>query len=96
MASAPNEVWSWDITKLPTHEKSVYLSFYVVLDLYSRYLDQAYTQHPERFSQGSPVVKLPPKEVWINPVLRDEDPEFIEVNIPTLTKTKGALARAAS
>lgn len=35
-ARAPNEVWTWDITKLPTVHRGVYLSLYVVLDLFSR------------------------------------------------------------
>jgi putative transposase len=29
-------------------------------------LDQAYRKNPERFVKGTPVVNLPPKEVWIN------------------------------
>lgn len=37
LASAPNEVWSWDISKIPTCESGVFLNLYVVLDLYSRY-----------------------------------------------------------
>jgi putative transposase len=35
-AVAPNDVWTWDITKLPTHRRGVYLSLYVILDLFSR------------------------------------------------------------
>ena len=37
-ASRPNSVWTWDITKLPTHVRGVFLNLYVVLDLYSRYV----------------------------------------------------------
>ncbi len=37
LARAPNEVWTWDITKLATVQRGEYLSLYVVLDLYSRY-----------------------------------------------------------
>jgi putative transposase len=37
-ASAPNTVWTWDITKLPTFTTGVYLNLYVILDLYSRYV----------------------------------------------------------
>ncbi|MBK1728809.1 DDE-type integrase/transposase/recombinase [Halorhodospira halophila] len=33
----PNEGWSWDISKLPTVRKGVYLNLYEVLDLFSRY-----------------------------------------------------------
>lgn len=38
IASAPNQVWTWDISKLATHERGVFLNLYVVLDLYSRYV----------------------------------------------------------
>jgi len=37
-ARAPNEVWTWDISKLATVVRGVYLSLYVVLDLYSRFV----------------------------------------------------------
>lgn len=37
-ARAPNEVWTWDITKCATTTAGVYLSLYVVMDLYSRYV----------------------------------------------------------
>jgi putative transposase len=37
-AQAPNEVWTWDVTKLATRRRGDYLSLYVVLDLYSRYV----------------------------------------------------------
>jgi putative transposase len=38
IAAAPNQVWSWDISKLATYERGVFLNLYVVLDLYSRYV----------------------------------------------------------
>ena len=38
LAVAPNEVWTWDITKLPLNQRGIYLSLYVVLDLYSRFV----------------------------------------------------------
>jgi putative transposase len=38
VATAPNQVWSWDITKLRTTEKWHYYALYVVLDIYSRYI----------------------------------------------------------
>lgn len=36
-AGAPNEAWSWDITKLPTHQPRRYLNLYLVPDLFSRF-----------------------------------------------------------
>lgn len=38
LAEGPNELWSWDITKLKTTIKWTYLYLYVVLDVYSRYV----------------------------------------------------------
>jgi putative transposase len=37
VATAPNEVWSWDITKLLGPKKWTYYYLYVLLDLFSRY-----------------------------------------------------------
>lgn len=38
LATAPNEVWSWDITKLLGPVKWTYFYLYVILDLFSRYV----------------------------------------------------------
>jgi putative transposase len=38
VATAPNQVWTWDITKLPGPTKGTYFALYVLLDLYSRYI----------------------------------------------------------
>jgi len=37
-AHAPNDVWTWDITKCATNTAGTYLSLYVVMDLFSRYV----------------------------------------------------------
>ncbi len=37
LAEGPNEVWSWDITKLKGHAKWTYHYLYVILDIFSRY-----------------------------------------------------------
>lgn len=51
-------------------------------------LDDAYTKHPERFTKGRPIVKMPAAEVFINPVPADADQATIEkgVNFPTLRR----------
>jgi putative transposase len=38
LASAPNQLWSWDITKLLGPAKWTYFYLYVILDVYSRYV----------------------------------------------------------
>jgi putative transposase len=37
-AAAPNQVWTWDITKLATKQKGVFLTAYVIIDLFSRFV----------------------------------------------------------
>ena len=37
-ATAPNQVWTWDITKLATTQKGGFLMAYVIIDLFSRYV----------------------------------------------------------
>lgn len=38
LATGPNQVWSWDITKLRGPGKWEYFSLYVIMDIYSRYV----------------------------------------------------------
>jgi len=38
LATAPNQVWTWDITKLLGPVKGIYYSLYVILDIFSRYV----------------------------------------------------------
>lgn len=38
LATGPNQVWSWDITKLLGPVKWIYYALYVVLDIFSRYV----------------------------------------------------------
>src|SRR3954465_6249944 len=49
LATAPNQVWSWDITKLLGPAKWTYYYLYVLLDIYSRYVTGwmvAHREHP--------------------------------------------------
>jgi len=47
VATRPHEVWTWDITKFPLIRRGVYLSLYVVLDLFSRYIVSWMLSHKE-------------------------------------------------
>lgn len=38
LATGPNQVWSWDITKLKGPQKWSYYYLYVIIDIYSRYI----------------------------------------------------------
>ena len=37
-ATAPNQIWTWDITKLATLKKGIFLMAYVIIDLFSRFV----------------------------------------------------------
>ncbi|MBU6429817.1 MAG: DDE-type integrase/transposase/recombinase, partial [Cyanobacteria bacterium REEB65] len=47
LATAPNQVWSWDITKLLGPAKWTYYYLYVILDIYSRYVVGWMVAHAE-------------------------------------------------
>lgn len=38
LATAPNQVWSWDITQLKAQTRLSYFHLYVILDIFSRYV----------------------------------------------------------
>lgn len=38
IATAPNQVWSWDITKLQGPQRGMFYHLYVIIDIYSRYV----------------------------------------------------------
>jgi putative transposase len=47
LATAPNQVWSWDITKLLGPAKWTYFYLYVILDVFSRYVTGWMVAHRE-------------------------------------------------
>ena len=47
LATGPNELWSWDITKLRGPAKWTYYQLYVILDVYSRYVTGWMVAHHE-------------------------------------------------
>ena len=48
LATRPNEVWSWDITKLLGPTKWTYFYLYVILDIFSRYVVGWMIAHQEQ------------------------------------------------
>jgi putative transposase len=48
LATRPNEVWSWDITKLLGPAKWTYYYLYVIMDIFSRYVTGWMVAHAER------------------------------------------------
>ena len=56
LATAPNQVWSWDITKLLGPAKWTYYYLYVLLDIYSRYVPGWMVAHREHAALAEPLM----------------------------------------
>ena len=57
LATAPNQVWSWDITKLLGPAKWTYFSLYVILDIFSRYVVGWMIAHREAAALAERLIK---------------------------------------
>jgi transposase InsO family protein len=51
LTEAPNQVWSWDITKLMGPVRWSYYYVYVILDIFSRHVVGCRIEHAERANQ---------------------------------------------
>lgn len=60
LATRPNEVWSWDITKLLGPAKWTYFYLYVILDIFSRYVTGWMVAHAERAALAERLIE----EAW--------------------------------
>jgi putative transposase len=56
LATAPNRLWSWDITKLLGPEKWTYFYLYVLLDVFSRYVVGWLVAHRESASLADKLI----------------------------------------
>ena len=56
LAQGPNEVWSWDISKLLGPAKWTYFYLYVILDVFSRYCVAWTVQHRESASVAEALI----------------------------------------
>ncbi len=57
LATAPNQVWSWDITKLLGPEKWTYYYLYVILDIFSRYVVGWVLAHREHADLATRLIR---------------------------------------
>jgi putative transposase len=58
LATGPNQVWSWDITKLKGPVKWSYYYLYVILDIYSRYVVGWMVAHRESAALAHKLIQL--------------------------------------
>jgi putative transposase len=57
LATRPNEVWSWDITKLLGPTKWTYFYLYVILDIFSRYVVGWMVAHRESATLAQRLIR---------------------------------------
>ncbi|MBW2557806.1 MAG: DDE-type integrase/transposase/recombinase [Deltaproteobacteria bacterium] len=57
LATAPNQVWSWDITKLRGPVKWTYYYLYVILDIFSRYVVGWMVAHREKSALAKKLIE---------------------------------------
>jgi putative transposase len=57
MATGPNQVWSWDITKLRGPMKGLFYHLYVILDIFSRYVVGWMVAHLESADLASRLIR---------------------------------------
>jgi putative transposase len=67
VATAPNQVWSWDITKLLGPRKWTYYYLYVLLDLYSRYAVGWMVADRENATLASNLIEETCQKYEVNP-----------------------------
>jgi len=67
LATGPNQVWSWDITKLLTFQKWTYLYLYVLLDIFSRYVVGWLLAHAESATLASELIAESCRKQGISP-----------------------------
>ncbi len=67
LATGPNEVWSWDITKLLGPTKWTYFYLYVILDIYSRYVVGWMVAHQESAALARRLIEETYRKQGIEP-----------------------------
>jgi putative transposase len=67
LATRPNEVWSWDITKLLGPAKWTYFYLYVILDIFSRYAVGWMVAHAERAALAERLISETCEKETIEP-----------------------------
>src|SRR5450756_2540602 len=69
LANAPNQLWSWDITKLKGPVKWTYYYLYVIIDVFSRYVVGWMVAHRELSSLAQKLIEQTCEKQKIQPCL---------------------------
>lgn len=93
LASNPNEVWSWDITKLKGPEKWTYYYLYVILDIHSRYVVGWMLAHRESAELAKDLIQTSIERQQIEPgeliIHSDRGPSMASHSVANLLGSLG-------
>jgi len=93
LATRPNEVWSWDITRLLGPEKWTYYYLYVILDIFSRYVVGWMLAHRESADLASRLLRESLGNQGVSPgeliVHSDRGPSMTSHNVAQLLAQLG-------
>lgn len=67
LATGPNQVWSWDITKLKGPHKWTYYNLYVIMDIFSRYAVGWMVAHRESATLAERLIEATCRKQGIEP-----------------------------
>ena len=67
LAERPNELWSWDVSKLKGPAKWTYYYLYVILDVFSRYIVGWTVQHHENAELATSLIEQATEQQQITP-----------------------------
>jgi len=70
LAERPNELWSWDVSKLKGPAKWTYYYLYVILDVFSRYVVAWTVQHRETAQLAKALIEQAVEQQQITPKRR--------------------------
>jgi len=73
LAERPNELWSWDISKLKAQTRGTWFFLYVVLDVFSRYIVGWTVQHRETGELATALIEQAIGQQLITPNILHAD-----------------------
>jgi putative transposase len=95
IATRPNEVWSWDITKLLGPKKWVYYYLYVILDIFSRYVVGWLIAHSESKELARKLIQQSALKQGIQPnqltLHADNGPSMTSLTVSQLLEHLGVI-----
>ncbi len=88
LATAPNELWSWDITRMRGPQKWLYYYLYVIMDVFSRYVVGWMIANQENATLAKDLIETTCRRQGVN---RDELTIHADRGSPMTSKTVAQL-----